>query len=315
MRSRSCRAPDWTTRVMYQCPCGDQPVMIPPYRRSQTYLDGAYWCSTVMALLNFDGTVKYVWNPFSLQQLKDMLQGKLDIYLECVASKNDNTCEAPTDPVFQKQQIPMLSVYQRCLSNYQEMTWDQGAFVMFNTTLQARLRLDSIMPSSIPDKFNVSNCLLQQKRLGFDNTGCLNDYFLQGTQPVDYFEYSNITDAQTPDSSVVDACLAFSGPSALPDPRVSAPFLACLENSVNRSGCDIPHMLWSGRSSNKVPVATQHTLNISNMDKKRQLAEGEMAAVQAQVLSTLDQLLQEWSGPDAGSGLKITLFSSEGAPV
>ena len=24
----SCRAPDWTTRVLYKCPCGDQPVVV-----------------------------------------------------------------------------------------------------------------------------------------------------------------------------------------------------------------------------------------------------------------------------------------------
>lgn len=297
---------------MYKCPCGDQAVMIPPYMQAQTYLDGAYWCSTVMALLNFDGTVKYVWNPFSLQQLKAKLQD-LDLYLECVASKNDGTCEAPTDPIFQQQQVPMLSVYQRCLTNYQEMTWDQGAFVMFNATLQTRLRLNAVMPKDpIPDSFNVSACLLAQKQLGFDNTGCLTDYFLKGTQSVDYFEYSNITDTDAPPSSMVDACLAFSGPAASPDPQVSRAFLACLENSVNRSGCDIPHMLWSGRSANKVPVATQHTLNISDLGKKLQLAQGEMAAVQAQVLAALDALEKQWAGPDAGSELKITLFSSEG---
>ena len=47
----SCRAPDFTTRVLYKCPCGDQPVQIPEYRQRQTYRDGAYWCSTVMAML------------------------------------------------------------------------------------------------------------------------------------------------------------------------------------------------------------------------------------------------------------------------
>ena len=48
--------------------------MIPPDRQAETYLDGAFWCSTVMSLLDFDGTVKYVWNPFSLVQLKEKLK-------------------------------------------------------------------------------------------------------------------------------------------------------------------------------------------------------------------------------------------------
>ena len=302
----SCRAPDWTTRVLYKCPCGDQPVKIPPERQEETYLQGAYWCSTVLSMLNFDGTVKYVWNPFSLAQLKDRL-GDFDAYLECVASKNDASCVSPTDPIFQKQQIPMLSVYQRCLSNYQEQTWDQGSFVMFNKTLQRKLRLDVLMPD-IEDTFAVSNCLLQQKALGYDNGGCLTDYFLKGTQIVDYFGYSNITDVPNPESAIIDACLTFSGPAASEDPRISSPFLACLENNANRTGCDIPHMLWSGRSSNKVPVATQHTLNISDPSKRKQLAQDEMASVQQQVLAVLDQIEKEWTG----DGIKITLFSSEG---
>ena len=262
-----------------------------------------------MSLINFDGSTVYIWNPFSLAQLKAKLGDDFDAYLDCVASKNDGSCNAPSDPIFQKQQIPLLSVYQRCLSNYQEMQWDQGTFVMFNQSLQKKLRLDAIMPSSgIQDAFSVASCLLGQQALGDDNTGCLTDYFLKGTQAMDYFAYSNITESSI-DSSMIDACLTFSGPAASSDPNISQPFIACLESNANSSGCDIPHMLWSGRSTNKVPVATQHTLNISNDDKRKQLAQGEMAAIQAEVLAIIDKLEKEWTG----SGLDITLFSSEGS--
>jgi len=295
--------------VIYKCPCGDQPVSIHADRQAETYLDGAYWCSTVLSLLDFDGSTKYVWNPFSLAQLKTKL-GDLDSYLDCVASKNDGSCVAPTDTIFQQQQVPMLSVYQRCLSNYQQMTWDQGSFVMFNQTLQQTLRLDTVMPPSIDDKFSVSACLLQQKALGNANSGCLTDYFLQGTQSTVYFAYSNITSTDSPGSGLIDACLTFSGPAASQNPAISNPFKACLENSANRSGCDIPHMIWSGRSNNKVSVATQHTLNISDPQKRQQLAQGAMDEIQANVLSVLDKLEREWNG----DGLKITIFSSEGVP-
>ncbi len=76
-----------------------------------------------MSMLDFDGSVKYVWNPFSLAQIKEML-GDFDVYLECVDSKNDASCAqmAPKNDVFENQQISLLSVYQRCLSNYKEMT-------------------------------------------------------------------------------------------------------------------------------------------------------------------------------------------------
>lgn len=259
-----------------------------------------------MLMLDFDGTPKYVWNPFSLGQLKEKMVD-FDVYLECVASKNDGSCKAPTDAIFEKQQIPLLNVYQRCLTNYQEKLWDQGAFVMFNRTLQQQLRLDQVMPSVIEDRFNVSKCLLEQKRIGGDNTGCLVDYFLKGTQSIDYFAYSNITSTDSPKSEQIDACLTFSGPAASTDPRVAEVFLNCLESNANNSGCEIPHMLWSGRSNNKLPVATQHAMNISDPDKKKAMAEGEIKAAQAIVLAALEEM-KKWQG----SALKITLFSSEG---
>jgi hypothetical protein len=280
--------------------------MVPVDRQAETYLEGAYWCSTVMLMLNFDGSPKYVWNPFSLGQLKRKMVG-FDSYLDCVASKNDGSCSAPTDPIFEKQQIPLLSVYQRCLTNYQEKLWDQGAYAMFNTTLQQQLRLDQVMPATVEDHFGVSQCLLEQKATGGDNTGCLTDYFLKGTQSVDYFAYSNITTTNTPNSEEIDACLTFSGPAALPDPNIANVFLNCLESNANNSGCEIPHMLWSGRSNNRLPVATQHAMNISDPDKKKALAQGEIAAAQAIVLEALEEM-KKWQG----SGLKITLFSSEG---
>ena len=280
--------------------------MIPANRQKETYLDGAYWCSTVMSLLDFDGSPKYVWNPFSMAQLKSKLVN-FDAYLDCVASKNDGSCAAPTDPIFEEQQVPLLSVYQRCLTNYQSKLWDQGAFVMFNATLQQQLRLDQVMPSVIEDRFRVSKCLLDQKATGGDNTGCLTDYFLKGTQSVDYFAYSNITTTDRPGSGMIDACLTFSGPAASENPRVAEVFLNCLESNANNSGCEIPHMLWSGRSSNKLPVAAQHAMNISDPDKRRSLAEGEIAAAQATVLAALENM-KSWQGAE----LKITLFSSEG---
>ena len=292
--------------MLYKCPCGDQPVMIPVNRQAETYLDGAYWCSTVMSLLDFDGSPKYVWNPFSIAQLKSKMTN-FDDYLDCVASKNDGSCTAPTDPIFEKQQVPLLSVYQRCLTNYQESLWDQGAFVMFNTTLQHQLRLDQVMPSVIEDLFDVSKCLLDQKASGGDNTGCLTDFFLKGTQSVDYFAYSNITTTQNPKSEMIDACLTFSGPAASPDPHIANVFLNCLESNANNSGCEIPHMLWSGRSNNKLPVATQHAMNISDPEKRKALAQGEIAAAQAAVLKALE-VMKDWQG----SELKITLFSTEG---
>ena len=289
--------------MLYKCPCGDHPAEIPAYRQKQTYIDGAFWCSTVMSMLDFDGSTKYVWNPFSLYQLKEMLVD-FDAYLECVASKNDASCAAPRNDVFERQQISLLSVYQRCLTNYQEMTWDQGTYVLFNRTLQGLLLLD--MPLEIRDTFGVGKCLLEQRANGYDNVGCMRDYFLKQTQPMDYFEYGNITLANPP-SKMIDACLTFSGPAGLPNSDIAAPFQACLESYANRSGCDIPHMLWSGRSTNKVPVATQHAMKIIDDGEREQWARKMMAAEKDAVAKAIASLAG-WNG----TNLRISVFSAEG---
>ena len=260
-----------------------------------------------MSMLDFDGSVKYVWNPFSLYQLKAML-GDFDVYLECVASRNDASCAemTPKNDVFEQQQISLLSVYQRCLTNYQEMTWDQGTFVLFNKTLQSQLFLDRIMPIEVRDMFNVSKCLLEQRKNGYDNVGCLVDYFLKGQQAMDYFEYGNITD-DNPASKKIDACLTFSGPATLLNDSQAAPFQACLESHANRTGCNIPHMLWSGRSTNKVPVATQHSMKITEEAKRKEWAMNAMKIEQDAVLRAIKKL-EKWSGSD----LRISVFSAEG---
>jgi len=281
-------------------------VQIPEYRQKQTYEHGAYWCSTVMSMLDFDGSVKYVWNPFSLAQLKEML-GNFDSYLDCVASHNDASCAGmtPGNEMFTRQQISLLSVYQRCLSNYQEMTWDQGTYVLFNKTLKASLSIG--IPDEIPDTFNVGRCLLEQRANGYDNVGCMTEYFLMGQPAMDYFEYGNIFNADPP-SQLIDACLTFSGPAGIPNSNISAPFQACLENYANRTGCDIPHMLWSGRSTNKVPVATQHAMLITDIQKRKETAMNMMSIEKDNVINAIKSL-RDWDGKN----LRISIFSAEGA--
>jgi hypothetical protein len=233
--------------------------------------------------------------------------GDFDKYLECVATHNDESCVAPKNNIFEEQQISLLAVYQRCLTNYQEMTWDQGTYVLFNETVQKLTFLESKMPMVIEDTFGVAECLLKQRKYGYDNTGCLKDYFLRGQQAIDYFEYGNIT-IKNPPSSLIDACLTFSGPAQIADPAISTPFKACLEGYANRSGCDIPHMLWSGRSTNKVPVATQHAMKITDNTERQLWATNMMKSEQSKVLAAIEAL-KNWNG----SNLRISVFSAEGS--
>lgn len=98
----SCKLPDFSVRDTFKCACGDQPYMVPDARASQTWTDHAYWCSGTLAMLAYDGSTQYVWNPYSLGQLRARMGG-LDSYLECVSRGGE--CTAPTDPVFEAQQV------------------------------------------------------------------------------------------------------------------------------------------------------------------------------------------------------------------
>ncbi len=52
--------------------------------------------------------------------------------------------------------------------------------------------------------------------------GCLKEYFLKGTQVMDYFEYGPIT-VENPSNKITYACLTFSGPAKLEDENIAAP--------------------------------------------------------------------------------------------
>ena len=179
----------------------------------------------------------------------------------------------------------------------------------------------------VRDTFGVAACLQKAKDDGFDNQGCFQDYFLKGQQANQYFEYSNITETN-PDSSQIHACMTFSGGAEHPDPAVASQFKACLEGYDNATKCDIPSIMWSGvfflivfvlftanitariigRSTNRVPVASYHTLVISNMDKRKEFAENNIANIRGTVLTVLEQIANDFDG----RALSVSVFSSDG---
>ena len=60
-------------------------------------------------MLAYDGSPAYIYNPYSLAQLKAKLNNPpsglaLDAYLQCVAD-GGSTCAPPPDPVVASQQV------------------------------------------------------------------------------------------------------------------------------------------------------------------------------------------------------------------
>jgi hypothetical protein len=96
----------------FQCACNDNSYRIISQRQKDTWQTQGFWCSTIMTFLNYDGSTKYVWNPFSLEELELILNAPstkanlnvLDFYLECIAT-GGTQCSTPSNIIFDRQQV------------------------------------------------------------------------------------------------------------------------------------------------------------------------------------------------------------------
>ena len=264
-----------------------------------------------MSMLDYDGTQMYIFNPYSLTALRNMMVApphglSLDDYLACVADGRTN-CEPPSDGIFQSQQISMVAVYQRCLANYQSRQWDLGTHVMFNPTIKAKLRSVTIPDppcTSIPGYTCLGDCITAANAQGSSPAGCLDRLLSKlSTTSLDYFEYSNASG--TTASHGIDACQVFSGPAEQPN---GAEFRACLDHYSDTGGCKLPLMVWSGRSSNKLPVAMDHGTRITDQNAKINAAKRVYREIRDQVSTALQLLKNTWSA----DALAVSVFSAEG---
>jgi len=98
-----CKLPDMSAKDSFNCACNDVAFQIVPTRRRDTWQSQGFWCSTTMTMMNYDGATHYVWNPYSLEELEEKLQGKLEPYMNCIAT--GSTCTPPSTPVFDRQQV------------------------------------------------------------------------------------------------------------------------------------------------------------------------------------------------------------------
>ena len=83
-----CRPYASDIKYQSQCVCGDEVYAITQQAAVQRAEHGALWCSGVLELVDGAGTLKYVYNPYSFQYLKQKLDSgtnsKLYEYLECI---------------------------------------------------------------------------------------------------------------------------------------------------------------------------------------------------------------------------------------
>lgn len=321
---RNCRISDTTAKLVGECACGDTPARIPPGRSTHGLYESAFWCAGVLNMVVSDGSSRAVFNPYSHEELWVLVEPTLDAYLDCIsggyAEGEYATCFdlEPRDPFryFELQGVSLLSVLTRCRGNYVNRQWDEGAALLFNPRLSDDLRemwdvIDLYFRPSLYPHAEVADCLAQSLTEGGGNDRCLDILLaLENTKRSEHFAYE-----RTSSGGLVDACEVFTGPAADDIPE----FRACLDDNeqindastggLTQTECDIPYFLWSGRSSNRVPVASPHfKLEGSENEERLVVAENMIDEARIGVLRSLDTFLADWQA----NGLEVSLFTSEG---
>ena len=97
----------------------------------------------------------------------------------------------------------------------------------------------------------------------------------------------------------------FTGPAQLPS---GGAFRACLDAYTDTGACQLPHMVWSGRSSNKVPVALDHATQLTDPGAQQAAALRVYGETRAAVVAMLAKLNATWNA----DSLDVSVFSAEG---
>ena len=290
-----------------QCACGDEALSIPPARRNEGLAQRAFWCTGVLAMVNKRNEIQLVYNPYTYQELQNLVRGSMDAYLQCASGSF--SCPVPEAAVFTAQGVSLLAVLTECRQNYVSKQWDAGAYAIYDAaTLGAQLQGGVTAPALDPSD-GVGQCLLDAARTGALNTGCLDDYSrVQGWND-GYWAYEHV---ETVSAALIDACVVFSGPAAntkVPAAQ-SAKFRDCLMGYATPDTCDLSGFVWSPGSGNSVPVASRHVI-AGNLSASLGGSADVVARLYAQARDVV-LAATEGLGVYDNSALEVGFFSSEG---
>lgn len=309
---QDCKLPDLTTNDLGRCACKDKGHRIAADRRSEGVNQMAFWCTGVLQIVRPNGKPQYVFNPYTYEELVEVIAVSMDQYLDCLATTQDS-CSSLKPRMTQiskhsqdrldYQGVDVATVFSRCRSNYVNKMWDIGAQQIMNIDNQKDLQPHrnwisrylnlQLIPQSIKDCFhNVLN-------YGSNNDVCLQDYLLSlNTKRSYYFMYEKTDlDSSTASISQIDACEVFTGPASNPDASVL--FKQCVQGNGIDDNCVLPHYIWSGRTTNKVPVANDHGVSFPfGSDNLYDYIDGRMADIRKEIVSLLNQPeLLNWDNP------------------
>jgi hypothetical protein len=315
-----CKFPDFYMYKVLTCACGDTAVRIRSVRASAT--ETSHWCTGSLKMMDGFGKITYTNNPYSLDTLRTKM-GDVQEYLRCISqlaegqktSVQDCSSLKPfvdgidNDPTVDVVSIAVLS---RCLANFQQQRWDDGAYKQYEDGYANGNRR---LPGSVGD------CLVTANDNGLSNTGCLQDYLMSvGISKSLYFGYEKNTAVV----HTIDACIVFTGPAGHSNTNIQRLFQPCVDTHVYKDitdntacldvghdavvdMCQIPPMIWSGGSKNNVPVATYHFVAETVSQNKKVLARKYFNEAKTKALCALGAL-EDY----VNNELDVVLFSAEG---
>lgn len=293
--------PDYYIYKAPTCACGDDPVKIPAERAAEGLAQKAHWCTGTLKMTDGFGNPKYIFNPHTYSELRTMMRGKIDPYLECISMRGqagasvddlenlkklldddaDAICEKkkPKVAALDSQQVSPIAVLERCKSNYQQKQWDVGAWLLYDSTAAAQAISGSVLPPGMDATDPVSICLLQAEKNHESNLACMSSYlsekyYKQSASGV-FWRYEKVFVSTGSDDT--DACIVFSGPAKKNDSSATALEFQKCSHDYSATGCVIPHMVWSSSSANKIPVATLHTVEDSVPENRANVAAAHFA--------------------------------------
>lgn len=301
-----CNPPDFFLREVVNCPCGDHRLAIVASRRK----DSAHWCTGVLTMIDSNGQPYYVYNRHSYEELQELSSG-MQAYVQCVSSSsgtNGYNCEAPNTPFFAQQGVTTLNVLVKCRENYVKGRWDPAAYMLYQPAYWDLLHFQEdegvpSVPASVPA--SVRACLTEgDASAGSLAQRCFEGYLVDaGLSQDEYWAYER-TDSNVLAPQLTDACLVFSGPAD----QGFAPFPSCVDGGAG--GCPLPQHLWTPRSSNDVPLATQHRV-LSHGTRRDGLVQTLYRQARDKVLTSIQAALAVWNSTD-NAAVDADFFSVEG---
>ena len=311
-----CNLPDVEANDIAKCACGDTAAAVPFNRATEGVKEGAFWCTGVLSLMSSVGKSYLAVNPYTYQELITEMAGQ-DDFLTCISQSNEHCEERRPGKNLHHlftQGVSPFTVLTRCKSNYANSQWDEGAAALFAETIPTNIAvnvdlLENMRGKAFGSGTSLSSSLISCMALALydeqSNDICLQDFLTRrDIRRQVYFQYRDTASGETGSENIA-ACQVFTGPAKNSNENMAAKFKACTGTSSEM--CDMPPIVWAGRSENRVPVASQHAMASINYDQVFATAE----KMHAETMATVANALEEIKNWDADH-LELSLFTSEG---